>query len=205
MTNRDLAMLLAKLLGLWFSVSFPIGLAGLAQAWAWTERTMEPGIPTFAILALILPSLVYLGVGVSLWFSGESVARTIFPEERPLGSTTLTHEGVIAVGLGLMGIYLLASGIPDLVNAGALVALSYRTQQTVLGPEALSAEQRALWFDATAKARVAEAAAQILLGVVLIQGPKRLKAAILRAKREVLGGPLEDEPGPEGSDGRAPE
>jgi hypothetical protein len=199
-TNRDLAALLTKLLGLWLFLSFPLSLAQVVETWFWSDRTLSDGMSVTAMLAPLLTSVVYLGIGITLWVSGETVAALIFPQTRPLGSTTLTHEGLVAVGLGLTGVYLLALGIPGLVNACSLLALSYRTRPTVFGPEALSPDQRTVWFDAVAKANLAEVLTQVFLGMLLVLGPRRVKAAIVRARRESFGGSLEEDTHAEGSE-----
>ena len=74
MSNRDVAFLSFKLLGLWLIASAITGAAGLPYVWQSTPAELRGG--TLAVL--FLPSLVALGLGLPLWLSADWFAGRVF-------------------------------------------------------------------------------------------------------------------------------
>jgi hypothetical protein len=79
-TNRGLALLAFKLLGLWLIANAAIGVAAIPYFW----QPQFEGVRTMTILATVLPALVSVGIGVPVWLSADWFAARIFPAEAPL-------------------------------------------------------------------------------------------------------------------------
>jgi hypothetical protein len=189
MTNRDLATLAFKLLGLWLIVSALIGLASLPYVW----ETMPTDTRRLTVGAIFLPSLVTLGIGVPIWMSAEWFAMRVFPAT-PSDSVRLERlrgEALLATGFAIMGIFFIADGIPALVNSAALFVQSYTATTSVLGRDT---EQQHLLWSAAAKAHTAGGVARLAIGVALLAGPVRLSAALAGIRKD-LRGTLDDEVG----------
>ncbi len=182
MTNRDVALLAFKLLGLWLMANAAIGVAGLPYYW---EPQFE-GIRRMTVLFTLLPLLVAVGIGVPVWLSADWFAARIFPAESPQPTRLdeLRGEPLVALASSILGLLFVCEALPVVVNGVALFTQSRFAGSSLLGPDV--DQQRLIW-SAAAKANVTAGVARLLIGLVLLAGPVRLGAALGRIRKELTG------------------
>ena len=192
MTNRDLALLAFKLLGLWLMANAAIGVAQIPY---YSDPEFD-SVRGMTVFFTVLPALVAVGIGVPVWFSADWFAARLFPEESPPRSLDhLRAEPLVAVAASILGLVFVAEALPLIVSGTALFVQGSLAGGTVLGPDD---DLRTQIWSAAAKANLAAAVARLLIGVALLAGPVRLVAALARVRRELTGS-LEEEivpPGP---------
>jgi len=197
-TNRGVALLAFKLLGLWLIADAAIGAAGIPYYW-------EPQFETvrgMTVLFTLLPVLVAVGIGVPVWFSADWFAARIFPDvSQPTASDRLRGEPLAALALSLIGALFVCEALPVVVTGISLFTQSRVVGSSILGPEE---DQQKLIWSAAAKANVTAGVARLLIGLALIAGPRRLGAALARIRR-ALSGTLVDEAVTEERNGAAVE
>ena len=116
MTKRDLAMILCRLLGLWFLIS---SVQTLQNILWWLSGLL--GIANFGTRSIDmviwgLNQAVYFGAwaggGVILWWKAKLLSRWIIPHDGRIGtSTRMSPQTLMRVGVGLIGVWFAASGI----------------------------------------------------------------------------------------------
>src|SRR5258706_6361782 len=182
MTNRDFAVLAFRLLGVWFVAYALIGLANLPYVWDSTHDETR----RFTIVAVCLPSLVTLGIGVLIWMSAEWFASRTFPiaSTHSPASDPLRSETLLATAFAIIGTFLIAESLPALVSSLALFVQSYTATTSILGPDA---EQRHLLWSATIKANTAAGIIRLVIGLALLAGPARLSAAVASIRKDLRG------------------
>jgi hypothetical protein len=199
MTNREVAVLGFKLVGLWLMAMAAIGIAALPYYWASSLNEVKAAV----VIAALLPQLVALGIGVPVWFSAESFASRIFPgsASEPLRFDRLRAQPIFALALAIIGVFLLCEALPALVRAAALFVQSRHVPTSLLTGDEWPGQTASLWSQ-TAKANAAEAVARLAIGLAFLIGPARLGAGFARFRREMQGSLTQDEPGAKaGSDG----
>jgi hypothetical protein len=181
-TNRDIARLAFKLLGLWLIANAAIAVAGLPYYW---EPQFED-VRAMTVFATLLPVLVAVGIGVPVWFSADWFAARIFPDApaAPTSLDRLRGEPLVALALSVIGVLFVCESLPEVVNGIALFTQSRLTTSTVLGPDV--DQQRLIW-SAAAKANVIAAIARFLIGCALLAGPARVSAVLTRIRKELTG------------------
>jgi hypothetical protein len=191
MTNRGVALLGFKVLGLWLMASAAIMASGIPYYWEEPQFRDVRGITIYFVLA---PALVAMGIGVPIWFSAEWFAGRLFPDEsteRPsLGP--LRTEPLFALALSIIGVLFVCEALPAAVNALSLFLQSRSIGSSAIGPDL---DQRYILWNAATKANVTAAVARLLIGLGLLAGPTRLTAAYLRIRKE-LSSTIEDEAAP---------
>ena len=187
MTNRDIARLAFKLVGLWLMASTATGVAGIPYYWSSGFEKAD----RMTVFFSLLPALVALGIGVPVWFSADWFAARIFPVESPeaIRLDRLRGEPLFGLALSILGVLFVGEALPVLVNGIALFTQSRSVGSSVLGPDV--DQQRLLWSSA-AKANVTAGVARLLIGLLLLAGPAKLAAAAARIRKE-LAGTLADE------------
>jgi hypothetical protein len=182
MTNRDLATLAFRLLGVWLTAYALIGLASLPYVWQTTPAESY----RLTLGAVCLPSLVTLAIGVPVWMSAEWFAARAFPEapSDSIRPDRLRTEAFLATAFTIMGVFFIADGIPALVNSAALFIQSYTATTSLLGRD--TAQQSLLW-SAAAKAHTAGGVARLVIGAALLAGPVRLAAALASLRKDLRG------------------
>ena len=174
MTNRAWAQLAFTLLGIYFVANAAIGAASMPYIW----QTSATEVRGMAVAVLFLPSLVALGVGLPVWLSAEWFAARLFPTESE-PSAILSGQSFLAVAASILGLFLVAEGVPSLASALYLFGRSFHTG--VLGAD--EARERLLW-DASAKANALAGLVRLAIGLALLAGPTRLSAALARVRAE---------------------
>ncbi|HLA77382.1 MAG TPA: hypothetical protein VJU18_07380 [Vicinamibacteria bacterium] len=181
MTNRDVALLAFRLLGLWLVANAAIGVAGLPYYW---EPQFE-AVRGMTVFFTLLPLLVAVGIGVPVWFSADWFAARIFPNQsQPTALDRLRGEPLVALALSVIGVLLLCEALPVVVNGTALFTQSRFVGSSILGPDV--DQQRLIW-SAAAKANVTAGIARLLIGLALVAGPARLGTALARVRKELTG------------------
>jgi len=93
-TNRDVAHLAFKLLGLWLIANAAIGIAGIPYYW----EPQFDGVRRLTVFFTVLPVLVAVGIGVPVWFSADWFASRVFPaESEPTSLERLRGQSLVAV------------------------------------------------------------------------------------------------------------
>ena len=186
MSSHRVAFLAFKLLGLWLIASAVMGAATMPYIWQTSPSEARGGTAAF----LSLPWLVALGIGLSVWFSADWFASRVFPGANvDEGATTaLRTEPMFAVGAAIIGLFLLAEGIPAL--ASALYFFGRSLESGVLGPD--ESRQRLLW-DVEGKANALAGITRVVLGLALLAGPAKWAAAVSRISQGFGGSLLEEE------------
>jgi hypothetical protein len=186
MSSHKMALLAFKLLAVGLLAYAVIGAACMPQIWH--SSPSDARRETAAVLAL--PWLASLGLGVAFWFGAAWFASRVFPggmvEEDAV--VNLRAEPVFAVGVSIIGVFLLVEGIPSLASAAYFFGRSLE----VAGLGADESYQRLLW-DEEGKASTLAGVTRVLLGLLLLAGPARLGALVSRVRREFRGSPLEED------------
>jgi hypothetical protein len=146
---------------------------------------------------MALPALVSLTIAAPVWFSADWFAARVFPAEAAVASAGLRSEPLFALGLALIGVFLLCEGIPVLASGLSLFLQS--RQSGILGPDL---ERQQMIWHAGAKANTIAAACRVALGAACVAGPARLGALFGRVNRELQGTLVEDAPA--GTDASGP-
>jgi hypothetical protein len=190
-TNRGVAVLAFKLVGLWLMANAAIGIAGVPYFW---EPQFDQ-VRDMTVFFTVLPLLVAVGIGVPVWFSADWFADRIFPNQspQPMALDGLRGEPLFALALSVLGVFFAAEALPVVVNGAALFLQSRQTGSRFLGPDV--DQQTAIW-SAAAKANVTAGIARFLIGMGLLAGPARLASAVARIRKE-LRGSIADEAGGE--------
>jgi hypothetical protein len=197
-TNRDVALLAFRLLGLWLVATAAIGVAGLPYYW----EPQFDAVRGMTMFFTVLPLLVAVGIGVPIWLSAEWFAGQVFPDElQPTALDRLRGEPLVALALSIIGLLFVCEALPVVVNGIALFTQSRFAGASILGPDP---DQQKLIWSAAAKANVTAGIARFLIGLALVAGPTRLATAVARIRKE-LTGTLEEEAAREQTSGAAVE
>jgi hypothetical protein len=185
-TNRDVAFLSFKLVGLWLMAETAIGVSSMIPFY-W-GRGFED-VPFATIAPTLAPMLVSIGIGVPVWFSAGWFAARVFPAESSerLQLGRLRNEPLFALALSVIGVFFVCESIPIVVHGISLFWQSRMGDSRVLGPD--PDYQRLIW-SATARANTVAGIARLLVGLALLTGPARITAALVRVRKE-LGSSLE--------------
>jgi hypothetical protein len=189
MTNRDVALLAFKVVGLWLVATAALSVAGI-PCWWWDPSLEEVRATT--VLFTLLPAVVAVGIGVPVWFGADWLAARIFPAASPAPTRQdrPRAEPLFALALSTIGVLFICEAVPTLVNAVALFGQSRHLGRTVLGDDI--DQQRLLWNE-TAKANATAGVARLVIGIALLAGPARLSALSARARQELRGTLTTDE------------
>lgn len=122
MTHAQYVGLGVRLFAIWLAL---YALGGLPQLWSFMERDFKD--PTGAAVVMVLALLMGL-VAVLLWIFPLTVARKLIPRTALDQPTTLPFEQVQSVGFCLMGLWVLASAVPNAFMWAVLVYQSTRPQ-----------------------------------------------------------------------------
>ena len=164
MTERQLAHVLFRVLGLWM-IAQSVAHAGAVYS-GWATLYEKPSASELA--ALLAPMALALATGVVVWAWAGSLAAAVFREAPgPDGASSPSVSAGYRAAVSVMGLYLLVTAIPSAVSW-----LGVWIQER--GGGILGAHEQSLSI--TAKAELAATLAQCLLGALLYVGPQRLLA-----------------------------
>jgi len=181
-TNRDVALLAFKVVGLWLMAVAAVNVAGLPFLWDPAFDDLRAATVAFTLL----PVLVAAGIGIPVWFSADWFASRIFPSA-PSGSfrpERLRTQPLFALALSVIGVFLICEALPALVGAVSLFLQSRQTQESLLGGGSWQTERASLW-NANAKALAAQHVTRLVLGVAFVLGPARLSRALAWFRSEM--------------------
>jgi hypothetical protein len=182
MTNRDVALIAYKILGLWLLALAVITAARAPTIWTWGTDPEEGR--TFMALVTLLPAVTTFGVGYAVWFGARWLATVMFPGEAlaPLKLDRIETGPLFGLAMSIIGLQLASGAIPGVVNSIALFMQSRHVGATFVG-SADPDTQLALW-SAAAKANMAAEWTSLLLGIAFLLGPARLAVVATRVRRE---------------------
>ena len=194
MNGRHVAVLAFKLLGVWFAAGGVTGVGGVPFLWRSDHSTV---VQTVGLLALLFPAALSVVVGALLWLNAEWLATRVFGPNPAEVAATVFGDGaadagpperiemqpLFALALSVIGVLMLAEAVPMLVYA-ATTFVSSRQTSSILGPDPA---QRALVWDAGAKANLAAAFTRLVVGLSLLAGPARIAAAYAGVRKEFRG------------------
>jgi hypothetical protein len=186
MSSHRVALVAFKLLAVGLLAYAVIGAACMPQIWHTSPSDARDETAAF----LALPWLASLGLGVALWFGAGWFASRVFPAGRvdEDAVVSLRTEPVFAVGVSIIGVFLLVQGIPSLASAAYFFGRSLEAGG--VGPD--ESYQRLLW-DEEGKATAVAGVTRVLLGLLLLAGPARLAAVASRVRKEFGGSLIEED------------
>lgn len=162
MTNTQIIGLGVRLFSVWLFVYVVRNVPGM-----WNFNITESDAS--ANLGVAVAVLILLGVIALLWFFPLTVATKLLPRVQSEGSLALPLDQVQAVGFCLLGLWILATGIP---SASYWLLMSYHAVK----PGSL------LSFQPRDFASMTATGVQIILGIWLLFGAKGLRGLLRWAR-----------------------
>src|SRR5262245_40935495 len=174
MTRRDAAVLAFKLLALWVLVGAIRDVLSVVQI----VLDNPPDYWRRAALLPLISTLIWIGIGTSLWFRAASLCTRVFPEEDPWSAATppATGEELRALAFSVVGLVLMVQALPELV--GALIHYIVNNDGWVFYPSSDLIHGGVL---------AAAAAVRLVLGAGLFLGAPRLRRALATVRTAVAG------------------
>ncbi len=162
MSREDYVAIASRLFAIFLFVmvarSFPSAIALIGQ---------EGPQPSLWLVALVLASGI--AICVALWAFPLTIARKLLPVmKEPRSDSTMSESAALSVGLTLLGVWILATALPDLIYWGTLFHL---TRQIEYGEFQWGAEQIA---------SVATTITELVLALWLIFGSSGIRRLIYR-------------------------
>lgn len=194
MSTRELAAVAFRTLAVWL---FASGVAGLCSSLlTWVPNVAQYGAePTSWRLAA---ASIFVPVGALVWLSADAAARMAFPASGQSGTVGLSRADLYAFASVLVGMFLLSDALTQVVYWIVIWRSSRGTGFWDATSSGSTANTVVYWVHV--RAQVGLVLAKTVLGLGLLFGPERLKAAVLRVRRELSGSLSEQEPPVEGSD-----
>lgn len=175
MTDRQWAVLGFRLLGLWLIV-------GPAQDWvALAVLALVQRGPAQVTSREVAYSATSMVIAVSLWRWAGWLASRTFPEATVVGRSPVARsdEQLLAPALSIIGVYLIALAIPDVLSGVVAFVGSGDMDRSVFGGQG---ELARMWRVKTT-AEGLFALARTLIGVALLLYASRLSAVVVALRR----------------------
>ena len=177
MNARDLATVAFRTLAAWLFVSGITGLSSALITWRQNEAQYGKDVAIWNLAA----SALYIPIGAMGWLVSDWASRRSFPTP-PTGTAALDRSDLYAFASVLVGLFLLTDALTQIVYWTVL----WRSGR---GPgfwrAASEYESNGVVFSVHVKAQVAATVAKTILGLILVNGPDRIKAGLLRIRREL--------------------
>jgi hypothetical protein len=161
---RTFALVGFKLMGFWFMLQ----AASAAAQLPWVASS--PGDAFWHLVSFWLLSVAVTGgVGAATWAGANRLSAIVCAgaHDEGGGGTPSGREPLV-LALSVLGAWLTAWAIPELVNGLSLFLLSRRGSASVLGSVAYSQLEQSMVWSAAARAAVAAAVARAAVGVFLV-------------------------------------
>jgi hypothetical protein len=193
MNRREIAALACKILALWLLtqaatllVTTVVAIVTLASVLiAGQGRWNEAGLS--ALLGVLFgagPTLVTAGIGVWLWKKANSMAsRMVSDDPAPVASAQATREDLLGVAYSAMGMFILASSLPEL---GKTIA-------QLLVARGLGLQSYQMWQNPTWQFRFWGGLSQIAIGLWLLLGSRGIVRALRKLQRPDVEAPIAEE------------
>ena len=170
MQGRALAEILLRLWGLWLLIS---AFAGLPHAIGWFLRAHDSGpyssdLLRASVISLGLTAAIPLLQGIFCLACARVLARWVVPESTPMAIGTNATE-LMVIGLTLLGVYILVSGLANLVGGFYIV--------TTVGSDST-------WI--SRRETLVTSSVQFAAGILILLGRRGIASgiSILRGERE---------------------
>ncbi len=171
MTKREIASLACKILAVYTLLKIPQyipGLYFLLFGIFVEELRYESTVPFFWQLSTTLvPTLLYLVVGILLWCRSNALAgKMVSDEQTEEGQSRISGQAVSAIAFSIVGLVVLVHAIPRITSV-----LSYLAFQP-------AAEFEGRWT-ANVIAELTALGVQVILGAVLLMGGRTLSRLVM--------------------------
>lgn len=145
MTKREIASLALKLLGIYCLIQALTFLAGVLNLVGLNAAKMDLSW-SLLVVAGVLPILGYLLAGFVLLAFGDRVSEKLMHEDKVAGArvSKITTREVQTLAFSVVGIYVIATSLPDLASLLWSIAFYYRKG----GPELARAGAENVWQSA---------------------------------------------------------
>ena len=197
MNARDLATVAFRTIAAWLFVNGIASLSSGLVTWKQNEAQYGKDVALWALAA----AAMYMPIGALGWLASDWAAQRSFPASEG-GGTTLDRSDLYAFASALVGLYLLTDALPQIVN---WIIVWRGSRGSALERVASESADGGVTFSVHFKAQLAATLTKMVLGLVLLSGPERIKAVLLRIRRDLSGNLEETQPaddneaGPDGS------
>jgi hypothetical protein len=188
MSTRELAAIAFRTLAMWL---FASGVAGLCSALlTWVPDVAQYGPePTSWRLAA---ASIFVPIGALIWLASDAAARMAFPSSGHPGSVSLSRADLYAFASVLVGMFLLSDALTQVVYWIVIWRTSRGTGFWDAASDGSMPNTVVYWVHV--RAQVGLVLAKTVLGLGLLLGPERLRAAVMRVRRELSGSLADEEP-----------
>jgi hypothetical protein len=193
MNRREIAALACRILALWLFtqaatslVTTIVEVVTLFNIWDdITRGANQSGISApFGVLLGMSPTLVMIAIGVLLWKKADSVAsRMVSDDPAPVTSAQATREDLLGVAYSAMGMFILASSLPELG----------RTIAQLLAADGVGLQNQQLWQNGAWQGRFWGELTQIAIGLWLLLGSRGIVRALRKLQRPDVETPIPEE------------
>ena len=195
MSIRELAAVAFRTLAMWLFASGVAGLFSALLTWGPDAAQYGPEPTAWRLAA----ASIFLPIGALLWLASNAAAKLAFSASAQV-ATSLRRADLYAFASVLVGMFLLSDA---LTQVAYWIVVWYSSRGTSFWEAASSGTmQNSVVYWVHVRAQVGLVLAKSVLGVGFVLGPERLKAAVLRVRREFSSSLLEEEeePAVEGSE-----
>lgn len=165
LSGRTFAYVGFKLIGFWFMVQAASSLAGVPSVVRPSSGTMAWQLVSLFPLPIVATGVV----GAATWGGASWLAARVSAsaDDGGAGGSASPVASPLVLALSILGAWLIAWAIPELVNGLAVFVISRGGSRSVLGSIDYSQQEQALVWSTSAKAAVFGAAARAAVGLLL--------------------------------------
>jgi len=149
-----------------FAVWLVIYFLGAAPGYYTGFKKMDE---QFAIISTAIALIIVGFIFLVLWFFPRTIAKGVLPKEVTTDPDPISTDRWFAVGVSLIGLWLLTEAVPALARYALITLFSHRLPDTIV-------------TDANLYFNTIYYLVQFTLGVWLLLGAKGLRALVLKAR-----------------------
>ena len=123
----------------------------------------------FAIISVSIALIVVALIFIVLWFFPRTIAKGVLPKEVTVELDPISTDRWFAVGVSLIGLWLLTEAIPALARYALIALFSHRLPDSIVA-------------DANLYLNTIYYLVQFFLGIWLLLGAKGLRALVLKLR-----------------------
>lgn len=195
MSMRELAAIAFRTLAVWLFASGVAGLCSALLTWVPDAAQYGPETTSWRLAA----ASIFVPIGALVWLGSDAAAKIAFPASGQSGTVSLSRADLYAFASVLVSMFLLSDALTQVVYWIVIWRSSRGTGFWDAASNGSMPNTVVYWVHV--RAQVGLVLAKIVLGLALLLGAERLKAAVLRVRRELSGSLSKEEPpAVEGSD-----